>query len=40
MKSLKEFQIYSYLDYSVVESQDAYYGEEVDLKFAFAISGL
>ena len=37
MKSLKEVQIYSYFDYGVEANQDAYYGQEVGLTFAFGI---
>lgn len=39
MKSLKEIQIYSYLDYGVVENTDAYYGEEIGLTFTFGFVG-
>ena len=39
MKSLKDVQIHSYLDYGAAENQGVYYGEEVGLTFAFGIYG-
>ena len=38
MKSLKDVQIHSYLDYGAAENQGVYYGEEVRLTFAFGIA--
>ena len=39
MKSLRDFQVYSYFDYGVAESQDSYYQADGGLTFAFGMSG-
>ena len=38
MKSLRDFQVYSYFDYGVAESQDSYYQTDEGLTFAFGMS--